>query len=62
MTFAAIGDDMYRKGDRIAAARYYRASLAIRPLQPNVLMKRALLPLGARGEGLRSSLRALRFG
>lgn len=62
LTFAAIGDDMYRKGDRSAAARYYRASLAIRPWQPTVLMKRALLPLGARGEGLRSSIRALRFG
>jgi hypothetical protein len=62
LTFAAIGDDMYRKGDRTAAARYYQASLALKPLQLNVLTKRALLPLGAHGRDLRSSIRSLGWG
>lgn len=61
LTFAAMGNEMYRTGDTDAAARCYRASLAIDPLQLKVLAKRALLPLGASGQALRRSVRSLDF-
>lgn len=60
-TFADMASRYYLDGDVASAKRFYDAAFRVNPFAMSVIVKRALLSLGATGDALRTLFRLLAF-